>query len=307
MKKIYSFLYFLALVLALFSLQALRPKFALADNTCGGLVPPAPTKLRAVSGPKAGQVTLYWEPSIYATKYSVAYGTSSDKYMYGADNIGGENARSYTVGYLNPNTAYYFRISASRECTSPFSDEVHAVSAGGQQGVVTAAPKASEKIVTAVPTVQQTRTLSTGPVSKEELWAKSGPKPGEVTLYWKNVGSADNYHLVYGTEKGKYKYGALNIGKLTWFTVRKLNPGTVYYFALVPVSNGTALYTTNEVSSQAMVSVQVVQTTPDALIQPQPQASPTQTLTTPSTLELTPTSVPATSSGDVEPTTPAGY
>jgi len=119
--------------------------------------------------------------------------------------------------------------------------------------------------------------VKAGPVGKQSLWAKPGPSIGQVSLYWKQADSANNYHLVYGTQPGKEQYGALNIGNTTWYTVKHLAAGTRYYFALVPLFNGRPLYTTSWVSATALWPVEVVQiaapvvTTPTPVMDREPQ------------------------------------
>lgn len=291
MKKLISFfLFFFILVLASLSNLVGGPQRVLAAD-CGGPIPPAPQGVWTKSGPGAGEVTLYWKGAPHANRYAVAYGTTSNKYMYGADNIGGEQTRSYTVKYLTPGTKYYFRLAAAQGCSSsPFSGEVMGVA---MSGYAIATPSVG------APSMAKPQASAAG-VGKQMLWAKSGPKTGEVTLYWKNNENADNYHLVYGTNMKKPEYGALNIGKLNWFTVRQLAAGTKYYFALVPVMNNMAMYTTPFVSSVAYQPVQVVETTREALIQP-PQPTvmmkketsvvvPSPVITTSQVMEATPSS-----------------
>ncbi|MCJ7739769.1 fibronectin type III domain-containing protein [Candidatus Microgenomates bacterium] len=255
-------------ILALISLSALRPPTVAAD--CGGPYPPAPAKVSAVSGPGGGEVTLYWDTSAYANRYAVAYGTQSGKYVYGADNIGGEKTRSSTIKSLSSGTRYYFRLAAANGCaSSPFSVEVSAVAAGG--GAVVSQPVSQAPV--GGPSVSEVK-APVQPMVSSKLSAYSGPGVGNVTLSWPSMDGADNYHLVYGTQAGKYLYGALNIGKINKFTVQKLNPGSTYYFALVPVSGGRAMYTTAPVSARAYVLVtEIVETTREALVQPQPMVT----------------------------------
>lgn len=254
-------------ILALISLSSLRPPTVAAN--CGGPYPPAPVKVSAVSGPAGGEVTLYWDTSAYANRYAVAYGTQSGKYVYGADNIGGETTRSSTIKSLSSGTRYYFRLAAANGCaSSPFSAEVSAVATGG--GEVVSQPVSQSSVGGPSVPIEKAQIQ---PMVSSKLSAYSGPGVGEVTLSWPSLDGADNYHLVYGTQAGKYLYGALNIGKINKFVVGKLNPGTTYYFALVPVSGGRAMYTTSPVSAQAYVAVEIVETTKEALVQPQPMVT----------------------------------
>ncbi len=257
-------------ILALISLSALRPPTVAAG--CGGPFPPAPAKVSAVSGPGGGEVTLYWDTSAYANRYAVAYGTQSGKYVYGADNIGGEKTRSSTIKSLSSGTRYYFRLAAANGCaSSPFSAEVSAVATGG--GAVVSQPVSQASVGgPSVPSVPVEK-AQVQPVVSSKLSAYSGPGVGNVTLSWPSMDGADNYHLVYGKQASNYTYGALNIGKINKFVVGKLNPGSTYYFALVPVSGGRAMYTTAPVSAQAYVAVEIVETTQEALVQPQPMVT----------------------------------
>lgn len=234
---------------------------------CGGPTPNIPASVRAVSGPKVGQITLFWNGSNHANRYAIAYGTGSNNYIYGATNIGNENSRSYTVTHLVPGVKYYFRVAAARDCNSSgFSSEVWAVTKSGQTSIVAKdasadSAKTTSKPVSQAPvggpSVPESMPVS-GPVGKQNLWAKSGPNYGEVTLYWQNVDSAEDYHLVYGTKPGMYQYGALNIGKSGRFTVSYLVPGAKYYFALIPMVANVPLYTTPSVGMRAKIKVEMV-------------------------------------------------
>lgn len=261
MRKSNPILLVIAFVLTLISLSAFKPH-SVSANECGGPYPPKPAKVWAKSGPMAGEVTLYWDEVPYANRYAVAYGTKSVDYLYGADNIGDSSSRSYTVKSLTPGIKYYLVLSAARDCTaSPFSDEVSAWAMGGAVSVErVGAPKGEVKAMM--------------PATSQYLSAMPGPQVGSVTLTWWHREDVDNYHLVYGEAAGKYQYGALNIGKITSFTVRYLVPGRVYYFALVPVKGDRALYTSDPVSAYAKgaaASTEVVQTRAEYLLEPQPR------------------------------------
>ncbi|OGG22288.1 hypothetical protein A3D03_05885 [Candidatus Gottesmanbacteria bacterium RIFCSPHIGHO2_02_FULL_40_13] len=301
MKKISSYLRIFLLILFLTSLSAFTPKKIIAAN--GGLTPPAPQKVWAKSGPMTGEVTIYWSEASYANRYAAAYGTASNKYLYGADNIGNESSRSYVVKGLTPGMRYYFRIAgAHNRSSSPFSAEFSGVAMGASKKAAVVSPKIVSKTPQTV--LQKTSTpieMQPAKVSgKYDLWSKSGPKDGEVTLYWKQAENADNYHIVYGTMMGNYQYGVLNVGATNHYTIGKLVPGKTYYFALVPVMHNQAQYTTAGVAGRAKSSVTMVVTTKEALIQPAqpirvPVVSQEDTLKKPNTATTSsPTVAPVT-------------
>jgi len=227
--------------------------------------------LRAVAGPNLGEVTLSWNDALAVDNYHLVYGTSSKNMQYGLLNIG--NVKTYTVKMLAPGTKYYFAIVPVRDNVALYTSEwVSAQPSGGVVKQVTPVTSAEPvKAVTKITPVTTTSAVITaGPAGKHRLVANTGPKSGEVTLTWRHVDDANNYHLVYGTEPGKYKYGQLNIGWVTSYTVRRLVAGKAYYFALVPVKNDVALYTSDQVMTAAYRPVQVVTTTPEAVTQSKP-------------------------------------
>lgn len=285
----------LLIYLAILLLVLVSPKFfsgAVFADDCGGPIPPKPEGVTAVSGPGTGEITLHWNGAPHANRYAVAYGMASNNYIYGANNIGDETARSYTIKYLRRGVRYYIRLAAAHDCSSsPFSGEVSVVTKGEVEkatvAVKTSVEVKKEVKTQAVVTEEVVQSVAK-PVSKQKLWGKPGPKVGEVTLYWQNVDSAEDYHLVYGTERGKFKYGALNIGKPSQFTVRFLSPGVTYYFALVPLVSNIPLYTTDQLMVKAKIDVQTVNmdTIPPSVPVQQPKAQ--------EKVEVTPSVAPTT-------------
>lgn len=216
--------------------------------------------LSAKSGPNAGEVTLTWRHMDVANNYHLVYGTRHDKYQYGATNIGW--VTKYTVKGLTPGGTYHFAlVPVNNDVALYTGEQVMAQAASGQ----VVSPKMPTASVTKA--VSQPVTVKGGG-NKHWLTARPGPKVGEVSLSWRHIDNANNYHLVYGTEPGKYQYGALNIGWITGLTVRGLKPGTVYYFALVPVKDNVALYTSWYMSARAYGGVEVIETSKEALRQP---------------------------------------
>lgn len=275
---------FVFVLLSASALSLLHPSQQ-AFAGCGGPFPPKPAKVWTKSGPGGGEITLYWDEVAYANRYAVAYGQWSGKYTYGADNIGGTQSRSYTVKGLTPGGKYVFALAAARDCaSSPFSHEVWGTAGWGSATQVstpsTPVAVASPAKASLADEASAKSAAKGGPVGKQSLWAKSGPGVGQVTLYWKQADSANNYHLVYGTQPGRQQYGALNIGNTTWYTVKHLAPGTRYYFALVPLFNGRSLPTTAWVSAVSYTPpvVEVVEvSTPPVYVQPtipQPTVTP---------------------------------
>ncbi len=69
-------------------------------------------------------VRLSWGAAEKATSWTVAYGSSSKKYIYGLSNFGNSDSRSVDISSL-PGGAYYFAIRANNGCMpGPFSPEV---------------------------------------------------------------------------------------------------------------------------------------------------------------------------------------
>lgn len=84
--------------------------------------------------------------------------------------------------------------------------------------------------------------LNSGPVWQYALTVKTGQNPGTVNVSWSDDGATNQYNLQYGTEQGKYTFGALNLpfAKLMSnnFEVGQLSGGTTYYFSLVGETGG---------------------------------------------------------------------
>jgi len=84
-------------------------------SVCGDQKPGTPVLLNVIkTGPN--QVRLFWSKPIGPVSgYVLAYGLTPTKMLYGNPNVG--NVNSYTVNYLQANTAYYFRVRAANGCT----------------------------------------------------------------------------------------------------------------------------------------------------------------------------------------------
>ncbi len=64
-----------------------------------------------------GTVTLIWTDNQTANRYDIVYGTTPGNYVYGAQNVPftPNNASVYSIGYLQPNTIYYFALVAEKD------------------------------------------------------------------------------------------------------------------------------------------------------------------------------------------------
>ena len=189
------------------------------------------------SGPASGQVTLHWvRYSPVVDNYTISYGEQSGNYKYATKDIG--NNVVETIGGLKPGVRYYFLIKGYTQGNRlpNVSPEVSEIAASSPTTVIGIA----------------------GPYGGRQLTADSGPASGQVTLKWLSIlANTSNFSIVYGTQPGVYVYGALNVspratlGSWESYTIGSLTPGTRYYFAVVPMQNGSGIYYTGEVSQVA--------------------------------------------------------
>jgi hypothetical protein len=98
---------------------------------CNSGTPTTPTIQSAVRN-TVTTVQLTWTAVSPVNHYTIAYGTSPGQHSYGVPNTG--NTTSFTIGGLDPNSAYYFVIRAVNDCApSEASNEVSSgVVNGGQ-------------------------------------------------------------------------------------------------------------------------------------------------------------------------------
>lgn len=212
-------------------ISLLLPVVVTAAPTSG---PVGRNALRVYSGPGVGQVTLEWQRYyLDGENFTLHYGTSTNNYAYAVPYVG--YVSTYTIGNLMPGVRYYFAVEGIRVGNN----------SAGWDG------EASAIALSTPTTVKGTA----GPVGRNMLWAKVGPKSGQVTLNWTRFfPDTEKYHIVYGLMPGNYLYGVLNAVDATpqdndySYTVGSLNPGTRYYFALIPQRSGTGIYVTPEVS-----------------------------------------------------------
>lgn len=190
--------------------------------------------LRAYAGPGVGQITLEWQRfAVDGENYSIHYGTATNQYPNVLSHVG--YIATYTVKNLTPGTKYYFVLEGFRSGN---------VSAGWDGEVSMVAPSGP---VTVIGTA--------GPVGRNMLVGKPGPKSGQVTLSWvRFFPDTEKYSIVYGILPGVYTFGYLNAIDTTpqdnnySFVISSLTPGKRYYFALDPQRSGTGIYITAEIS-----------------------------------------------------------
>ncbi len=190
--------------------------------------------LRAYAGPGVGEVTLEWQRfAIDGENYSVHYGIKSNVYPYLANHVG--YISTYTVKNLTPGTKYYFVVEGFRSGNT---------SAGWDGEVSAVAPKSAVTVV-----------VTAGPIGRNQLVVKAGPKKGQVSLNWiRFFPDTEKYNVVYGIKPGVYSYGLLNAVDTTpqdnqySYIISSLQSGTRYYFALIPQRSGNGTYVTSEVS-----------------------------------------------------------
>ncbi len=93
---------------------------------CSAQTPTTPT-LSSVTRTSPTTAELVWTAASPVTHYSISYGTSPGNYQFGAPNVG--NTTSYVVGGLDPNTNYYFVVTAVNDCAP--SSASNELSTGG--------------------------------------------------------------------------------------------------------------------------------------------------------------------------------
>jgi len=93
---------------------------------CGAPTPSTPT-LTSATRTSPTTAELVWTASSPVTHYSISYGTSPGNYQFGSPNVG--NTTSYVVGGLDPNTNYYFVVTAVNDCAP--SSASNELSTGG--------------------------------------------------------------------------------------------------------------------------------------------------------------------------------
>jgi fibronectin type 3 domain-containing protein len=218
-------------------------------------------QLSAEKGEKPGEVKLTWNHAFNnVDNYNIVYGIEPGKFQYGALNIG--KTTSFTVRNLTPGQNYFFALvptkgGKAQYITAQATQESTPGRVEAPSVPTAAAPTGPLPVLTGQnaqdSAINQPKdAIKSKGVGLHQLSVKPGSNKGEVVLEWKPAfGNVTNYDIVYGTEPGKFQYGALNVGNTTSYTVKALKPGEKYYFALVPVKDGKAQYITAQVSGEA--------------------------------------------------------
>jgi len=144
MKNISWKIFFVALAFAVLLIVPKNSQLAFGYGTtgtpsCGKIAPDQvvlyepnhPLLPRATIG---GEVLLNWLKATRATKYTVAFGTSSGNYIYGQADVG--DTDHFLVRFLTPGRRYYFAVRGVNDCMpGPWSME-WPVLVGGQRILV---------------------------------------------------------------------------------------------------------------------------------------------------------------------------
>jgi hypothetical protein len=131
-------------------------------------------------------------------KYMLEYGTQPDAYPYKANDIGDQNARSYLVQALSPDTVYYFRIRAKNGCAKGHWS--NAISAKTNTAVAVRALNITQSELTPKPVKEvlkedtcQSYTVQAG----DTLWSIAKKVLGEGQKYTELIdGNKETYPLL---------------------------------------------------------------------------------------------------------------
>lgn len=239
MNKIKS-LFSLFLFLTLF---AVIPQTANAEEFNSG--PTGSHIFRALPSAKNTEVTLVWQDDDRANNYNIVYGFAPNQYQFGLAGLGDTNTA--TIGELNPGTTYFFSLIAEKH--------VEVGEEGEEKEVVTEEVEQSSPIKfiagskSAIPVASAG---TSGPVGSYGLQAQPGDNPGEIKLNWNTKDSVNGYDIVYSVVPGQnYLFGVQDIGNVNSYTIKSLESGKPYYFALLPEINGEGGMFTEQVMAKA--------------------------------------------------------
>jgi len=198
-------------------------------STCSSMPPGLKTPTIYAAIPESNSsITLYFtDADGPLDHYALLYGDRSGEYRFGAVNIGGVNTRKYTVGHLQPNTTYYFRVRAGNGCaTGEWSNELSAktyldfvAATGGLNTEIIEAEMKQREVVEAEETKERDEDGTTEPVLEERVLGVSvkikvvnedkKPVPGaKVTLYStprEATTNQDGFALFEGVEPGEHR------------------------------------------------------------------------------------------------------
>ncbi|MEI6690279.1 MAG: hypothetical protein WCL07_00855 [bacterium] len=98
------------------------PSNTTGTPACNDEAPAKPT-FSYVRKSGASEIEIGWNAADRATRWTVAYGNESGKYIYGSADFGDSASRSINISML-PKGVYYVVVKASNGCKpGPFSDE----------------------------------------------------------------------------------------------------------------------------------------------------------------------------------------
>jgi hypothetical protein len=98
--------------------------------SCNNEAPKAPYIVSAITTGK-NEITLNWtKPAGNVTHYSVAYGLTKNKPLYGVANVG--NVTSFKVKGLSGGVTYFFTVKAVNDCTPSIASNEIAIKVGGK-------------------------------------------------------------------------------------------------------------------------------------------------------------------------------
>jgi hypothetical protein len=141
----------------------------------------------------SSQVTLRWYAGLWAHKYDIYFGTSSNPPRVAADvelgySKSSTDLKSYTVSGLSPNTTYYWRIVSKTMANRSRSGTVWSFATGG---TMTAA---------ALPSAWQSRDIGAVGIAGSSSWnAGSFTIRGAGADVW---GTSDAFHYAYESLSG---------------------------------------------------------------------------------------------------------
>jgi hypothetical protein len=143
----------------------------------------------------------------------------------------------------------------------------------------------------ASPTPSPTPSSCKAPIDPTQLTGKPGSNAGQVILTWSKILNADYYTISYGLLSRNYIYGVPNTGNSDQYTISKLSPGRIYYFAITAVNDCGSSGHSNEVAVRAKQETIIITTTPIPEPLPSPNLSPTPSATSSASPSVEPTPV----------------